>query len=312
MSVAGENDIELHSLTKSYGDLVAVKGVSFAVRKGIIFGLLGPNGAGKTTLVNMLTTLSKPASGSARVGGYDILREPARIRTLIGVVPQENNLDRYLTARENLVLHARMHRMKAALYNPRIDDLLSLLGLAERQKDFPNKFSTGMQRRLVVARALVHDPQILFLDEPTTGLDPQAKRAIWDYFLSLKGKRTILLTTHNMEEADFLCDQITIIDHGSPIASGTAAQLKEMAESSRFYEIEVGAPGERYLRKFRDLPFIDCLSLQDGVISVCLKKEGSLGSLVEQIDLRDLKKITTRQPSLEDVFLKLTGRSLRG
>lgn len=311
MPIAGENDIELRSLTKAYGDLVAVREISFAVRKGIIFGLLGPNGAGKTTIVNMLTTLSKPASGSAWVGEYDILREAAKIRTLIGVVPQENNLDRYLTARENLVLHAKMHRMKPARYNPRIDELLSLLGLAERQKDFPNKFSTGMQRRLVVARALVHDPQILFLDEPTTGLDPQAKRAIWDYFLSLKGKRTILLTTHNMEEADFLCDQITIIDHGSPIASGTAAQLKEMAESSWFYEIEVGARGKEYLRKFRELPFIDCLSLQDGIISVCLKKEGSLGSLVEQIDLQDLKKITSRQPSLEDVFLKLTGRSLR-
>ncbi|MCX5914341.1 MAG: ATP-binding cassette domain-containing protein, partial [Deltaproteobacteria bacterium] len=179
MPIAGENDIELRSLTKAYGDLVAVREISFAVRKGIIFGLLGPNGAGKTTMVNMLTTLSKPASGSAWVGGYDIFREAAKIRTLIGVVPQENNLDRYLTARENLVLHAKMHRMKPARYNPRIDELLSLLGLAERQKDFPNKFSTGMQRRLVVARALVHDPQILFLDEPTTGLDPQAKRAIW-------------------------------------------------------------------------------------------------------------------------------------
>ncbi len=311
MPIAGENDIELCSLTKAYGDLVAVREISFAVRKGTIFGLLGPNGAGKTTLVNMVTTLSKPASGSARVGGYDLLREAAKIRALIGVVPQENNLDRYLTARENLVLHAKMHRMNPARYNPRIDDLLSLLGLTERQEDFPNKFSTGMQRRLVVARALVHDPQILFLDEPTTGLDPQAKRAIWDYFLSLKGKRTILLTTHNMEEADFLCDRIAIIDHGSPIASGTAAQLKEMAESSRFYEIEVGARGEEYLRKLGELPFVDCLSLQDGVISVCLKKEGSLGGLVEKIDLQDLKKITSRQPSLEDVFLKLTGRNLR-
>lgn len=312
MSVAGENDIELHSLTKTYGDLVAVKGISFAVRKGIIFGLLGPNGAGKTTLVNMLTTLSKPASGSATVGGYDILRDPAEIRTLIGVVPQENNLDRYLTARENLVLHAKMHRMKPADYNPRIDGLLSLLGLADRQKDFPNTFSTGMQRRLVVARALVHDPQILFLDEPTTGLDPQAKRAIWDYFLALKGKRTILLTTHNMEEADFLCDRIAILDHGTPIASGTAAQLKDPGDNSRFYEIELGPRGEEYLGRFRELPFIDCLSLENGVLSVCLKKEGSLGSLIEKIDPRDLKRITTRQPSLEDVFLKLTGRSLRG
>jgi ABC-2 type transport system ATP-binding protein len=239
------------------------------------------------------------------------VREAARIRSLIGVVPQENNLDRYLTARENLILHAKMHRMPPSSYQRRIDELLDLMGLSERQKDFPNKFSTGMQRRLVVVRALVHDPRILFLDEPTTGLDPQAKRMIWDYFLSLKGKRTIFLTTHNMEEADFLCDQITILDHGSPIVSGTSSQLKEMAASAWFYEIEVAGRAEKYLQAFQRLPFIESASLQDGVIQVCLKKEGKLGSLVEQIDLRDLRKISSRQPSLEDVFLKLTGRRLR-
>jgi len=311
MPFPGENEIQLHGLTKTYGSVVAVKNISFQVPGGIIFGLLGPNGAGKTTLVNILTTLLRPTSGSARVGGHDIHNEGLDIRRIIGVVPQDNNLDRYLTARENLVLHARMHRMKPSEFNPRIDELLSLLGLAERQKDFPNTFSGGMQRRLTVARALVHDPRILFLDEPTTGLDPQAKRAIWEYFLSLKGKRTLFLTTHNMEEADFLCDQVTIIDHGSVIASGTTAQLKEMAESSWFYEIEVAGQAEEYARKFQGMPIVECLSRQDGVISVCLKKEGSLGNLVEQIDLKDLKKITSRQPSLEDVFLKLTGRSLR-
>jgi ABC-2 type transport system ATP-binding protein len=168
-----------------------------------------------------------------------------------------------------------------------------------------------MQRRLVVARALVHDPEVLFLDEPTTGLDPQAKRAIWDYFLSLKGKRTLFLTTHNMEEADFLCDQISIIDNGTPIASGTSAQLKEMAESSWFYEIEVAGRAEDYVEAFARLPFIESSSLHDGLIQVCLRKQGSLGALVEQIDLRDLVKISSRQPSLEDVFLKLTGRRLR-
>ena len=311
MPFPGENDIQLHDLTKAYGSLVAIKNISFQVPRGIIFGLLGPNGAGKTTLVKMLTTLLRPTSGSARVGERDIHHDGVEIRRMIGVVPQDNNLDRYLTARENLILHAQMHRMKPSEYNPRIDELLSLLGLAERQKDFPTTFSGGMQRRLTVARALVHNPRILFLDEPTTGLDPQAKRAIWDYFLSLKGKRTLFLTTHNMEEADFLCDQVTIIDHGSVIAAGTTAQIKEMAESSWFYEIEVAGQEEEYVRKFQEMPFVECLSRQDGVISVCLKKEGSLGNLVEQIDLKDLKKITSRQPSLEDVFLKLTGRSLR-
>jgi len=309
--MTAESEIELRKVTKAYGSLVAVKDVSFAVPKGMVFGLLGPNGAGKTTLVNMLTTLLRPTSGSASVGGYDVVRDAAKIRSLIGVVPQENNLDRYLTARENLILHAKMHGMSPASYHRRIDELLSLVGLADRQKDFPNKFSTGMQRRLVVARALVHDPEVLFLDEPTTGLDPQAKRAIWDHFLSLKGKRTLFLTTHNMEEADFLCDQISIIDNGTPIASGTSAQLKEMAESSWFYEIEVARRAEDYVEAFARLPFIESSSLHDGLIQVSLKKEGSLGALVEQIDLRDLIKINSRQPSLEDVFLKLTGRRLR-
>lgn len=306
-----QNEIEITHVTKAYGKLVAVKDFSLDVPRGTVFGLLGPNGAGKTTLVSMLTTLLKPTSGTASVGGYDVVRDGARVRSLIGVVPQENNLDRYLTARENLILHAKMHRMSPSTYHPKIDELLSLMNLADRQKDFPRKLSGGMQRRLVVARALVHDPQILFLDEPTTGLDPQAKRLIWDYFLSLKGKRTLFLTTHNMEEADFLCDQITIIDNGSPIASGTSDQLKEMAENSWFYEIEVHSRAEEYLQAFQRLPFIDCSSLQDGQIEVCLKKEGSLGALIEQIDPRDLKRISSRQPSLEDVFLKLTGRRLR-
>jgi len=311
MTVSMKKEIELRQVFKTYGNLVAVQDVSFAVSEGIVFGLLGPNGAGKTTLVNILTTLLHPTSGQAFVGGHDVVREAAGVRSLIGVVPQENNLDRYLTARENLILHAKMHRMPPSSYQRRIDELLDLMGLSARQKDFPNKFSTGMQRRLVVARALVHDPRILFLDEPTTGLDPQAKRMIWDYFLSLKGKRTIFLTTHNMEEADFLCDQITILDHGSPIVSGTSSQLKEMAASAWFYEIEVAGRTGEYLQAFQRLPFIESASLQDGVIQVCIKKEGKLGSLVEQIDLRDLRKISSRQPSLEDVFLKLTGRRLR-
>ena len=306
-----EKEIELRQVTKTYGNLVAVQDVSFAVPEGIVFGLLGPNGAGKTTLVNILTTLLHPTSGQAFVGGHDVVREAAGVRSLIGVVPQENNLDRYLTARENLILHAKMHRMPPSSYKRRIDELLDLMGLSARQKDFPNKFSTGMQRRLVVGRALVHDPRILFLDEPTTGLDPQAKRMIWDYFLSLKGKRTIFLTTHNMEEADFLCDQITILDHGSPLVSGSSSQLKEMAASAWFYEIEVAGRAEEYLQAFQRLPFIESASLQDGVIQVCNKKEGKLGDLVEQIDLRDLRKISSRQSSLEDVFLKLTGRRLR-
>jgi ABC-2 type transport system ATP-binding protein len=311
MNRSGENAIELQKITKVYGSLKAVQDISFYVSRGTVFGLLGPNGAGKTTLVKILTTVLQPSSGSATVGGYDVARHAAQVRSLIGVVPQENNLDRYLTARENLILHAKMHRLPRSRYQKRIDEWLSLMNLADRQRDFPNTFSTGMQRRLVVARAFIHDPQILFLDEPTTGLDPQAKRLIWDVFLSMKGKCTLFLTTHNMEEADFLCDQILILDQGVPIASGTSQKLKEMVEQSRFYEIEVAARTEEYHQGFRQLPFVESTSFHDGLIQVALKREGSLGQLIERIDLQDLKKIISRQPSLEDVFLKLTGRELR-
>lgn len=311
MDKFGLMEINLLDITKDYGNLRALKGISLSIPKGTVLGLLGPNGAGKTTLVNILTTLIKPSSGWAKVCGFDVVKEATKVRSLIGVVPQENNLDRYLTARENLIMHAKMQGMKPAGYKRKIDELLSLMGLRDRQHDFPNKFSVGMQRRLVVARALVHDPQVLFLDEPTTGLDPQAKRLIWDYFLSLKGLRTIFLTTHNMEEADFLCDQIFIIDHGALIASGTSGQLKEMVQDNRYYEIEVYRQGEKYSQIIRQLPFVENVTLQDGQLQVCLKKGGSLGSLVEKIEPPDLKKISSYQPSLEDVFLKLTGRSLR-
>ena len=311
MRQAPETAIELQRITKVFGSLKAVQDITFEVPRGMVFGLLGPNGAGKTTLVKILTTIFQPTSGSATVGGYDVIRQPTQVRSLIGVVPQENNLDRYLTARENLILHAKMHRLPRSHYQKRIDEWLSLLNLADRQKDFPNTFSVGMQRRLVVARAFIHDPQILFLDEPTTGLDPQAKRLIWDVFLSMKGKCTLFLTTHNMEEADFLCDRILILDQGVPIASGTSRELKELVGDRWFYEIEVGDRAEEYHQRLRGLPFVESASLQNGLIQVALKPEGSLGQLIEGFDLQDLKKIISRQPSLEDVFLQLTGRELR-
>ncbi len=306
-----ENEIEARDIRKSYGSIDALNGVSLQVPPGIFFGLLGPNGAGKTTLVSILTTLLHPSSGTAFVGGYDVVRRGDRVRSLIGVVPQENNLDRYLTARENLIFHAKMHGMKPGDYHGRIDELISIMGLAERQNDFPTAFSTGMQRRLVIARALVHDPRVLFLDEPTTGLDPQAKWAIWEYFLALKGKRTLFVTTHNMEEADLLCDRINIIDHGAIIAEGTSSELKETVEENSCYEIEVAGNTEDYAASLRNLSSVDSAAARNGIIEVVLRKGGNLGDLVQEIQARDLRRITSRQPSLEDVFLKLTGRKLR-
>ena len=284
---------------------------SLQVEKGGIFGLLGPNGAGKTTLIRVLTTLLRPTSGTAFVEGRNVQTEGKKVRSLIGVVPQENNLDRYLTARENLVLHAQMHGMLPAAYCAVIDELLELTGLEGRQHDFPDTFSGGMQRRLVVARALVHKPQVLFLDEPTTGLDPQSRRAVWEYIQSLRQKMTIFLTTHYMDEADLLCDRIVIMDHGRSIADGTSGRLKEALAHSHLYELEFRAGADRYEVVLRGLPFVESLERSGNLFRLVLTGEEALKPLMDAIGNGDIRKICLREPSLEDVFIELTGRKVR-
>ena len=303
--------IVLHNITKLYGQLRAVDDFSLAVERGQIFGLLGPNGAGKTTLIRVLTTLLRPTSGDAFVEGRSVLTEGKEVRRLIGVVPQENNLDRYLTARENLVLHARMHGMRPAEYNRTIDELLELTGLSGRQHDFPDTYSGGMQRRLVVARALVHKPRVLFLDEPTTGLDPQSRRAVWDYIQTLRATMTIFLTTHYMDEADLLCDRIVIMDHGKTLVDGNSAQLKEALAHSHLYELEFRANADRYDELLRGLPFVESLERSGNLFRLALTGEEALKPLMDVIGSEDIRKICLREPSLEDVFIELTGRKVR-
>ncbi len=303
--------ISLQSITKVFNGLQAVDQVSLAVERGIIFGLLGPNGAGKTTLIKILTTLMRPTSGKAFVEGHDVMTDGKAVRRIIGVVPQENNLDRYLTARENLILHARMHGIPSREYNPRIDQLMELTGLAGRQHDFPDTFSGGMQRRLVAIRALVHNPLVLFLDEPTTGLDPQSRRALWDYIQSLRTKMTIFLTTHYMDEADALCDRIVIMDHGKSLVDGTAAQLKEAFAHAHVYELEFRSGSDRYEEVLRLLPFVKILERKKNRFMLELDGEESLKPLMDNIDSLDIKCVCLREPSLEDVFIELTGRKVR-
>jgi ABC-2 type transport system ATP-binding protein len=306
-----KNAISLRSITKFFNGLRAVENFSLDVERGIIFGLLGPNGAGKTTLIKILTTLMRPTSGNALVEGHDVMAEGKSVRGIIGVVPQENNLDRYLTARENLVLHARMHGIPAREYNPRIDQLLELTGLGGRQHDFPDTFSGGMQRRLVAIRALVHNPLVLFLDEPTTGLDPQSRRALWDYIQSLRTKMTIFLTTHYMDEADALCDRIVIMDHGKALVDGTAAQLKEAFAHAHVYELEFRANADAYEEVLRTLPFVKTLARKGNSFMLELSDEESLKPLMDRIGSSDIKGICLQEPSLEDVFIELTGRKVR-
>jgi len=303
--------IVLHNVTKLYGRLRAVDAFSLEVRRGTIFGLLGPNGAGKTTLINILTTLIRPTSGEVFVERHSTLTQAQAVRSIIGVVPQSNNLDRYLTARENLVLHARMHGMAPLVYNRRIDELLELTGLFGRRNDFPDVFSGGMQRRLVVARALVHNPLVLFLDEPTTGLDPQSRRAVWEYIQSLKEKMTIFLTTHYMEEADTLCDRIVIMDRGKALVDGTAAQLKEGLTYASIYELEFRAHADRYEEILRRLPFVQTLEREGKLFRLSLSGEEALKPLIDSIGSSDIRKICLLEPSLEEVFITLTGREVR-
>ncbi len=303
--------ISLQGIIKTYNGLRAVDDFSLDVRSGTIFGLLGPNGAGKTTLIRILTTLLRPTAGTARVEGYDILASAKSVRRLIGVVPQENNLDRYLTARENLVLHARMHGLQAGDYNPRIDELLELTGLAGRQHDFPDTYSGGMQRRLVVIRALIHNPRVLFLDEPTTGLDPQSRRAVWDYIQTLRSRMTIFLTTHYLDEADTLCDRIVIMDHGKALVDGSSTELKEAFAHSHRYLLTFRANEERYEQTLRSLPFVRELERSGAVFRLELAEEEYLKPLMDSIGGPDIRSICLEEPTLEDVFIELTGRKVR-
>ncbi len=218
--------IRVSQLVKYYNGLKALEDVSFHVREGEIFGLLGPNGAGKTTLVGILTTEIKPTHGTARIKGIDVVNDPLAVKHLIGVVPQHRSLDRKLTARENMLVMARAYGIK----NPRkrAGDLLSLVGLADRAEGGIREYSGGMLQKLLVARALIHDPKILFLDEPTLGLDPQARIAIWEEILRLKDEgKTMILTTHYMEEADRLCDRVAIMNQGKIVKEGTPENLKK-------------------------------------------------------------------------------------
>jgi ABC-2 type transport system ATP-binding protein len=303
--------IATRSLTKRYGELTALDGFDLQVEQGSIFGLLGPNGAGKTTLIRILTTLMRQSSGEATVEGLAVSTQGRDIRRLIGVVPQENSLDRYLTARENLELHARLHGMEARRYRRRIDELLELMGLATRQRDFPDTFSGGMQRRLVVTRALLHDPRVLFLDEPTTGLDPQSRRAVWDYVRSIAGSMTIFLTTHYLEEAEQLCDRIAIMDHGRLIALGSTQELKDRLSGGTAYEIEFMEEVGRYAALLEGMACVQEVEVTGNTVCVGLERWECLSEVVTALNGAPVRRIYLRERSLEDVFISLTGKGVR-
>jgi ABC-2 type transport system ATP-binding protein len=312
--------IETLHLKKQFGDLVAVNEIDLHVPKGSLFGFLGPNGAGKSTTISMLSTILPPTSGTAKIMGYDIVKERAKVRELIGVCPQDIVMYELLTAKENIHMVAQMHNIHPADYKERTDELLGRMGLLERKDDRVKGFSGGMKRRINVLMAVIHDPDVVFLDEPSAGLDPQSRRVVWDFIRDYgKHGKTVVLTTHNMDEADDLSDQLAIIDHGKIIAEGTPAELKGKIGAGDVIEFRLSENGVKreqiidHLKQNQDILWAKSVGKDHLSFSALdgLKKISSFYSYFESNFHVKMNDVVIRQNTLEDVFLDLTGRALR-
>jgi ABC-2 type transport system ATP-binding protein len=316
--------VEVEDLEKRYpkSSVNAVDGVTFTVERGEVFGLLGPNGAGKTTTIGVLTTRVRRTGGIARVGGIDVTRDPVRARTQLAVVPQRTNLDRSLSIRQNLIFHAAYHRVPAAERNRRADELLDLFGLGDRGNDKPDYISGGQSQRIMIARAMMHTPQVLFLDEPSTGLDPAARLFVWDRIRDLRDRgTTIVITTHDMDEAATLAERVGIMDHGKLLALDRPETLMRSLPGKTTLEVALaGADGNmdaavEALERLDGVERIERLEQREGHVRLYVAGDAPLmvapvaGALTNLgITLSDVK---IGEPSLEDVFINLTGRALR-
>jgi ABC-2 type transport system ATP-binding protein len=301
--------IETLGLTKRFGELKAVDHIDLSIREGEVFGLLGPNGAGKTTTLSMLATLLKPTEGTAKVDGHDVLTEPAAVRKSIGIVFQEPSSDDILTGRENLYLHALMYGVDRRIREQRFREVLKLVDLEDRADDQVKKYSGGMRRRLELARGLLHKPKILFLDEPTLGLDPQAREHIWQYIRRLVDLEhvTVILTTHYMEEAERLCDRVAIIDDGRIIALDTPERLKHIIGGD-IIRLRIQNP---QLGRIKELGYVVKIDQAGDLVTLTVKDSGV--HLQEILSLvGDVKSVELRTPTLNDVFLHFTGHEIRG
>jgi ABC-2 type transport system ATP-binding protein len=299
--------IQVQDLVKKFGVFTAVDGISFAVYPGEIFGFLGPNGAGKTTTINMLATLLKPTSGGGVLAGHDVLREPNQVRQAIGMVFQDPSLDDRLTAEENLIFHAMLYNIPRKLRGERISQVLDIVGLADRRQAIVRTYSGGMKRRLEIARGLLHYPKVLFLDEPTAGLDPQTRNAMWEHVRRLRDQIgiTVFMTTHYLDEAEN-CDRIAIIDHGKIQALDTPAALKRLIGGDK---IIVG--GDKDLQNDIALRYSIEVQAVNGEFHFQVAGGAEFVPRVV-VDFKErIKSIQVKQPSLDDVFLQLTGHAIR-
>ena len=305
--------IHVDTLTKTFNGLVAVDHVSFDIEDGEIFGLLGPNGAGKTTIISMLSTTLRPTSGSATVTGRNILTEEDGVRKAIGIVFQDPSLDEELTAYENMDFHGRLYRIPGNTRHSRIIELLTLVGLEDRKDGLVKTFSGGMRRRLEIARGLLHEPKVLFLDEPTLGLDPQTRNHLWEYIERLNQEKeiTIILTTHYMDEADRLCDRVAIIDRGRIIAMDTPEELKNEIGGD---VVTITAHNPEKVATLLMAPWVSRIERHDGAVTIHLERaEEHIPRMMQTLyqNAIEIDAISLHKPTLEDVFLHFTGRSIR-
>ncbi|CCQ34105.1 ABC transporter ATP-binding protein [Halorhabdus tiamatea SARL4B] len=306
--------IQVENLRKEFESVTAVDGVSFAVEEGEVFGLLGPNGAGKTTLINMLVTLLNPTDGSATVAGHDIVDERGAVRDSLGIVFQEPALDEELTGAENLAFHGRLYGMDAATRRARIDDVLDLVGLDAERDDPVSTYSGGMKRRLEIGRGLLHRPEVLFLDEPTVGLDARTRRDTWEYIQGLNDDSgvSIVLTTHYIEEAERLCDRVAIVDEGEIVAVDTPTTLKDDLGGD-VVTMGVSGPVDGLLAELGDRPWVEEATRSDDSVRVVLERgETRIADLVRTADDVGvtIDAVEHHETSLEAVFLALTGSTI--
>ena len=310
--------IKVDSLTKEFGGFKAVDNISFQVEDGEIFGFLGPNGAGKSTTMMILTTLLKPTSGSAFVGGYDVMSNAKKVREKIGYVQQEISVDEFLTGRENLYLHARMNQIPSNLIKSRIDDVLELVELGEKKDQATLTYSGGMRKRLDIANGLLSRPAVLFLDEPTVGLDIQTRRKIWGYIKKIRKDfgMTVFISTHYMEEADNLCDKIGIIDHGKIQVIDTPKSMKSAIgnEIISFNLVDGKASQDALIEQINKIEFVKEVQNKQDLITVFSTKSNEVIPKIFQesinLDMR-ISSLTLKQPTLDDVFISYTGHDLR-
>ena len=310
--------IEVDSLTKEFGDFKAVDNISFQIEEGEIFGFLGPNGAGKSTTMMILTTLLKPTSGSALVGGYDVMSDAKKVREKIGYVQQEISVDEFLTGRENLYLHARINQIPRNLIKSRIDDVLELVELGEKKDQATVTYSGGMRKRLDIANGLLSRQSVLFLDEPTVGLDIQTRRKIWGYIKKIRRDfgMTVFISTHYMEEADNLCDRIGIIDHGKIQVIDTPKSMKSAIgnEIISFNLVDGKASQDTLIEQINKIEFVKEVKNKQGLITVFSTKSNEVIPKIFQestnLEMR-INSLTLKQPTLDDVFISYTGHDLR-